>query len=310
MEIKEQEYILSIARHENLKDAAADLNITQPGLSIFLSTLEKKTGIRLFHRVGKHFVPTDAGNLYLFYAKQMSSFKHEYNAKISDLRNEVSGKMNIGLQVIRSSYALVSTLSAFDKRYPHVDVGILESDNEELLDKLLSGELDLIVVNRVVPSSALNYRQIYQDRLVCLLPPEAAESQLGSSIAGETLKYLDLKVLSGKRFILPHPELATRIYADKAIAYSHARPGKTITIKNLDMIALMAAEGLGVGFSLYSIFRHFSYPKPLCAFMVGDPGVFPSYYIVSRKDRYLPRFTTFFMDVLENAYQFQHSNAT
>lgn len=59
MNLREQEYVLAIAKYQTLKSAAEFLNISSPTLSVFLSTLEQNLGVPLFHRFGKKFVPTE-----------------------------------------------------------------------------------------------------------------------------------------------------------------------------------------------------------------------------------------------------------
>ena len=58
---------------EEAGGAAETLHISPPALSIFLSNLENRSGIRLFDRIGKQFLPTQAGQLYLDHARQMLS---------------------------------------------------------------------------------------------------------------------------------------------------------------------------------------------------------------------------------------------
>jgi len=298
VDLKEQEYVLAIAHYGNLKDASEEVGITPPGLSTFISTLERRLGSPLFHRVGKRFVPTDAGKSYIFYAKKMYAFKRDFDAKLSDIKNEVTGQLNIGLQVIRANVVFPPTMKLFSDKYPYVDVNIFEGSNDDLFEKLLSGNLDFIVVNKKIRNSFLEYRSIYNDRLVCILSQENKAIRSATNIEGEKLKYLDLSILDGETFIMPSPVLATRGYVDKAIAYSKATPGRMLTLENLGTITQLAAEGVGVGFSLHRFTRYLMYPKPFSAFLVGDMKVYPTYYIVKRKDRYMPKYASFFMDKL------------
>jgi DNA-binding transcriptional LysR family regulator len=298
VDLKEQEYVLAIARHGDLKDASEEVGITPPGLSTFISTLERRLGTPLFHRVGKRFIPTDAGKSYIFYAKRMYAYKRDFDAKLSDFKNAFTGQLSIGLQVIRANVVFPPTMKIFSEKYPNVDVNIFEGNNDELFEKLVSGDLDFIVINKKIRNTSLEYRDIYKDRLVCILSHENKAAQMGQDIEGGKLKYLDLKLLDDETFIMPSPVLATRRYVDKAIAYSGVTPGRTLTLENLGTIAQLAAEGVGAGFSLYRFTRFFEYPKPFSTFLVGDLNVYPVYYIVKRKDRYIPRYVSFFMDKL------------
>ena len=78
MDMREQLYMLEIEKHRGIKDAAQALHISPPALSIFLGNLEERTGTRFFDRIGKQFVPTEAGKIYLEHAKEMIKIEAHY----------------------------------------------------------------------------------------------------------------------------------------------------------------------------------------------------------------------------------------
>ena len=65
MNLKEQLYVCTLAETGNITQAAKLLFISQPALSLYISNLENILGIRLFERIGKSFVLTQAGELYV-----------------------------------------------------------------------------------------------------------------------------------------------------------------------------------------------------------------------------------------------------
>lgn len=52
-ELKEQRYIIEIAKVQGVAKAAENLFISQPALSKFLTRTEEMYGVQLFERVGK-----------------------------------------------------------------------------------------------------------------------------------------------------------------------------------------------------------------------------------------------------------------
>ena len=68
---KDLVYPEAIDRHRNLTYAAQELFITQPALTKFLKSFESSLGVELFRRTGNHMVPTDAGNQYLIFAREV-----------------------------------------------------------------------------------------------------------------------------------------------------------------------------------------------------------------------------------------------
>lgn len=301
MNVREEEYLLAIARYGNIRTASEELNISPPALSIFLSNLEKRAGTALFHRVGKQFVPTAAGELYISYARLITGYKQELDAKISDLRNDVTGKVYFGLHPRRTTYIVPMALKTISDRYPNVDVKILESTSKDLFERLISGELDFIIINRTVKNGALEYQELYNDRLVGVLSPTHPLASSGVRIEGETLEWLDLKLFDGERFILQHPTQSSRMYTDMALEYSGAHPGKTLVIENLETASQMAAESLGIAFNILSYTKNFAYTKPVRYYLVGDMKFYITYYIVKRRDRYLPKYANFLIEALRMA---------
>ena len=52
-ELKEQRYIIEIAKVQGVAKAAENLFISQPALSKFLTRTEEMYGVQLFERIGK-----------------------------------------------------------------------------------------------------------------------------------------------------------------------------------------------------------------------------------------------------------------
>ena len=62
---KNIQYILEVARCGGITKAANKLYITPSALSRFVQARESELNVLLFHRVGKRFIPTEAGKYYI-----------------------------------------------------------------------------------------------------------------------------------------------------------------------------------------------------------------------------------------------------
>lgn len=71
MNYHELQYILCIAKHQNLTKAAQELYISQPTLTKHLQKLEREMGTKLFSRSGNSYTPTFAGRKYMEYARKI-----------------------------------------------------------------------------------------------------------------------------------------------------------------------------------------------------------------------------------------------
>ena len=165
MELREQVYVTAIARHGSLKQAATELHISPPTLSIFLSSLEKELGLQLFDRLGKRFVPTEAGRIYLENAREMLRFQERCRAQLGDLRQGSTGSVRFGIHPRRTLYLLAQTLKNYGPFHPGIQVTACEQSSDEMFRLLAMGELDFIVNNQYDPDPALIYEPFYS----CLL---------------------------------------------------------------------------------------------------------------------------------------------
>lgn len=299
MNLREQEYILAIAKFQSLKGAAEFLSVSPPTLSVFLSSLEQSLGVPLFNRFGKKFVPTEMGAAYIRYAQEMTFLNRQWESQLSSLKHGEQGVVRLGLHPRRTTYLLPAALRELNILHPKVDVKIYEGSSEELFHLLINGEVDLIINNQTNPSPVLDFLPFYRDRLVAVLSPLHPLASQAVTLPGCSLPWIDLSLFAGETFILQLPDQSSRLYTDRALAYAGIRPTRFYMLENLEAAAQMAAEGLGVAFNFLGYIQHFFYSKPISFFLAGDPSVFIDYYIIRRKDAYLAPQVADFIQILQ-----------
>lgn len=303
MELREQAYVTTIARHGSLKQAAAELHISPPTLSIFLSNLEKELGLQLFDRLGKRFVPTEAGRIYLENAREMLRFQERCRAQLGDLRQGSTGSVRFGIHPRRTLYLLAQTLKNYEPFHPGIQVTACEQSSDEMFRLLAMGELDFIVNNQYDPDPALIYEPFYSDRLVMVV---RADHPLAADIPAPEdggTAWVDLKRFEREPFILQKSHQSSRIYTDRAMDYAGISPQSRYVLENLESAAQLAAEGLGIAFNFESYIRHFHYHKPVRWFYVGDRETVINYSIIYRRDKYMPTYVKDLIAALQEALE-------
>lgn len=303
MDLKEQEYVVAIARHGSITKAAEELFITQPTLSIFINRLETRMGIRLFERVGKQFIPTYAGEIYLKKAKELLVIQNEFKAELSDLISGYTGRLRFGIHSRRSTFLLPGVLKEFHVHYPQIEVLLTEDSSKNMEEKLLAGDLDLILTNRFFNKEKLDTLPVYDDRLIMSIAPDHPACQKAKLLPGHPYPWLDLKYVAEERFILQTPTQSIRVFTDAALAYAGVIPIHMFIIENMETATQMAAEGYGVAFNYESYIRHFHYAKPVSCFEVGFSNFSFPILIAYRKGSYLPAYSSEFIGLLQNQFQ-------
>lgn len=131
---------ISLYRQQNMTRAAEDLQISQPNVSVHLSALENHVGAKLFERVSKGLVPTDAGKeLYTQLAETMDTLR---SIELNFSRSGLKDKQVIKLGTPREFFiANISEKIARSELYITVDFGLASY----LLEQLYKGNLNFII---------------------------------------------------------------------------------------------------------------------------------------------------------------------
>ncbi len=146
MELKELEYIVTVAEAGSISRAAERLYLAQSSLSQFLSRCEAELGVRLFMRTAGGVRLTQSGETYVRTARQMLRQYHRLREELQELNQPGGGRIDFGISSFRGSYLLPRVLDQFRRQYPGVEAVIHEHDSQVLVKKLAAGELDMGLV--------------------------------------------------------------------------------------------------------------------------------------------------------------------
>jgi DNA-binding transcriptional LysR family regulator len=97
MELKEIDYILTIAECGSISKAADKLLMTQPSLSQFLQQFESSLGCQLFLRTTRGVVLTAAGEAFIEDARKIQSIYREAQTKLRDINDVKGGTVRLGI---------------------------------------------------------------------------------------------------------------------------------------------------------------------------------------------------------------------
>lgn len=137
MRVETMEYFITLARTGSIRQAAAELYITNQGLSQALQQLESELNTKLLYRHGKVLQLTAAGTVFLKYAERVLSLYEEMKEELrpfgSALANAEKERLTIYVTPIISHTVLSRILSIFQKRFGDYPLSIIEMDAEVLL---------------------------------------------------------------------------------------------------------------------------------------------------------------------------------
>jgi LysR family glycine cleavage system transcriptional activator len=114
------------ARHLSFTKAAEELYVTQAAVSHQVKALEQALGVRLFRRLNRRLMLTDAGQLYL---PALTAAFEGIDAATARLRaDEDAGTLSVSVANSLAAKWLLPRLPRFRERHPEIDVEVSALD--------------------------------------------------------------------------------------------------------------------------------------------------------------------------------------
>ena len=157
---KNIQYILEVARCGGITRAAEKLYITPSALSKFVQAREEEMNIRLFRRLGKKFVLTDAGQYYVRKCEEIERIQNEMDQQMKHLANLNNNIICLGVQPSFSDVTLRTVIPEFQKHYPKMKVILQEYSKDQLISMIKNQKIDVALVTTDKKETDLEYRKV------------------------------------------------------------------------------------------------------------------------------------------------------
>ncbi|CAM3891099.1 MULTISPECIES: LysR family transcriptional regulator [Flavobacterium] len=151
----------AIYKTGTLTGAAVELFISQPGVSLHLSSLENYVGYKLFNRTGRKMIPTERGKvLYNFIVNALSKLEE---AEKNFQRSTEKHTPTISIGMCFETFQI--TLEQYISTLPF-NVIIQFGEYPEMVENLEKGILDLIITPQIVPKNTIDYEAFSSETIV------------------------------------------------------------------------------------------------------------------------------------------------
>lgn len=163
---------LYIVQEGSVGRAALALNMSQPGVSQHLRTLETLVGQSLFVRQGRGLVLTKTGHDLLPEARRAVQAMAEFVQAAHAIDRLERGRVEVGAATTMAVYVLPKYLTEFKRLHPEIRIKLESGSSERLTRRLLQGEIEIAVVEMVEHLEGFQRHLFYEDELVVIVPPE------------------------------------------------------------------------------------------------------------------------------------------
>lgn len=164
MELHQLRYFVSVAETGNFTRAAERCNVSQPSLSQQIINLEKELKHKLFHRLGRKAVLTEAGTVFLERARRILFEVDDTTRELQDSPG-LERKITVGAITTLAPYLMPQLLALCQTRLPHLEVNVREDFRADLTKAVLEGELDLAIVSLPVKDPQISVEPLFEETL-------------------------------------------------------------------------------------------------------------------------------------------------
>lgn len=281
-----------VARLGSFTRAAEATFRTQSALTQQVKALEEELGCKLLERLGKRRLRlTPAGERFFKFAQTVLESQQGLLADLKDLEGGSGGPLTLAAPFTTLYHLLPEVVAAYVRRFPAVQLTILDRPQRVVIDLVKAGEADFgLALESLVPPD-LPMRRWREVHTVLLVPRDHPLTQGGRPTLEDMARY---------PMILPprSPEYRARHRVEELFRRHHLNFQVVMESSNVELSSLYVARGLGISFA--TILTEVLEPVREGLEFISLDHYFPRDYIVvfmrGRQD--LPRYKQGFLDML------------
>ena len=156
------EYVYEVYLEKSFSKAAEKLFISQPSLSANVKRVEHHIGYPIFDRSTKPLSLTECGVQYIKAVEKIKSIQNEFEGFVNDWSDLRKGTLTLGGSNLFSSWILPPLIADFARRYPLIQISLIEETTANLARMLRHGQLDLMLDSSVLDAAIYGCRKFQE----------------------------------------------------------------------------------------------------------------------------------------------------
>jgi LysR family carnitine catabolism transcriptional activator len=237
MTAKQLRLFVALAETLNFSSAADRVHLSQPAFSLALKGLEQAMGGRLFARTTRQVRLTPEGEALLPRARQLLADWEDTEQMMRQRFTLRRGHVAIAAMPSFAGNVLPRVLTAYRRKYPKVNVTILDVIHEEVLELVGKGRVELGFAFEPESADEFHFEPLFVDRFIAAVPRGPVFSRL---------RRITWTQLLAHPFIsLQRPSTVRRLL-EEALRRDGMKLAVTTECHQLATVGGLVAEGLGV----------------------------------------------------------------
>lgn len=291
MNLHKLKVFFTVAQRLSITEAAGDLHLTQPAVSLQVRALEKEVGLLLLERGGRKLRLTQAGEVLYRCAVSILHTKDEAERAIAELRDAHRGKLILGTNTTGGMYLLPRIVRAFRDRHPETEILLHIGSTMDLSDKILQNVVDMGLVGGPTEDRRYGVEPVCLDRLALIVSPSHPLARRGE---------IGVKDLEKWPCIAPERISRTRQFVERRLREAGVTLRVVMELPGTE--AVKKAVEANVGFAFVSGYSVEQLPETLQILTVKGLDLTRHMEVIYRKQKY-------FSPVAQRFREYVHSYA-
>ncbi len=268
----------TVAQRLSFTQAAKELFLTQPAVSMQVKQLEEQLGVPLFEQLGKRVFLTKAGQEVYDYSRAINQQLAEMETVLNRLKGVTGGKLNISV-ASTANYFIPTLLAVFNRRYSNIEISLDVTNRETLLQHLSKNTADLVIMGQPPTELDVEAGAFMDNPLVIVAPPDHPLA---------TQKHIPLKWLQDEVFLVREQGSGTRIAMERFFNEKGIHIKTGMEVGSNEAIKQSVQAGLGFGLLSRDTLEQELSLKRLAILDVAEFPIMRHWYVVHRRGKRLP----------------------
>jgi DNA-binding transcriptional LysR family regulator len=190
MDTRQLQAFCAVVERKSFSQAAEQLGVTQPAVSLQVRALEERVGQTLLDRSGRRVEPTEAGRRLYRSAQRMLALEEQLMEEVAADDGRLAGTLAIGASTGPGAHLVPLLLCEFQREHPDLHVALSIWDTQTVIDRVADRQLEVGVVGALRRHRSLEFEPLVRDEIVLAVPPghPAAEGTISvDDLRKETL---------------------------------------------------------------------------------------------------------------------------
>ena len=240
-----------VSKYGSFSKAGEFTYTTESAISKSIKKLEEELETKLFYRKSNGIELTEKGRELLYYVEKSYGNLLTAERLMLESENLERGKLNIGLPSYISSFFFFDKIIEFHKKYPNIEITLMNGSREYLLGLLDKHQIDFIIytfpINEDMKNKDIEYSELYSVKYRFFCKKEDYEKY-------KNIK--SVKELENIPLVLPVPGTNHRKHIDEVFIKAGITPKKTINIHTSEGILTGVRNNCGIGYIISDIIKN------------------------------------------------------